>query len=288
MASCSERSVSSSGRAPPGQTRIAAGAEEPPDDADDYVALPTSKLLFRWTAGAVSSQVQQGAKAAVIVSCGSFNPVTVQHLRNLELARYSLREASGCCVLGGFLSPVSGSYKKPCLARAEDRVRLAEAAVVDSDWIAVDRWESAQPSYVRTLHVLASIEEEVNHALRKRAGGSAPPVQVFLLCGADMLSAMNDEKVWDRTLLRSLLSKYEIVCVGRTGVDTSEITREGTVLHEFKAAIHFIQDPFSNDISSTKVREELQHGRPVDYIVPDKVLNLIRAEKLYGVAPSYP
>lgn len=105
-------------------------------------------------------------------------------------------------------------------------MRLAEAAVVDSDWIAVDRWESAQPSYVRTLHVLASIEEEVNHALRKRAGGSAPPVQVFLLCGADMLSAMNDEKVWDRTLLRSLLSKYEIVCVGRTGVDTSEITRE--------------------------------------------------------------
>jgi nicotinamide mononucleotide adenylyltransferase len=159
---------------------------------------------------------------------------------------------------------------------------MAQHAVEESAWVAVDTWEASQPLYVRTVYVLRSIEEEVNHALRGECSFGGAPVRVVLQCGADMLAAMNDPKAWDHKLLHELLSSYEVVCVGRDGVDSAELTKQGTILHGYTKQIHFIEDPFANEVSSSRVRAELASGRPVDYIIPAAVLRYIREEALYG------
>lgn len=49
----------------------------------------------------------------ILISCGSFSPITFQHVRNLEIARnYLERETRQFEVLGGFISPVHDEYQK--------------------------------------------------------------------------------------------------------------------------------------------------------------------------------
>ena len=50
-------------------------------------------------------------KRAVLISCGSFNPPTIMHLRLFELARTHLQKC-GYSVLGGMISPVHDKYKE--------------------------------------------------------------------------------------------------------------------------------------------------------------------------------
>ena len=41
-------------------------------------------------------------------------------------------------------------------------------------------------------------------------------------------------------------------------------------------------EPFTNVVSSSKVREQLSKGRPLSYIVPDPVIDYIRQHRLYS------
>ena len=69
-------------------------------------------------------------------------------------------------VLGGYLSPVGNRYNKPGLAEARHRVEMTRLAAESSEFLMVDAWEAMQPDYVRTLHVLRSVREEINHSMK--------------------------------------------------------------------------------------------------------------------------
>ncbi|TGZ67672.1 hypothetical protein CRM22_004661 [Opisthorchis felineus] len=142
----------------------------------------------------------------ILLSCGSFNPITVMHLRMMELARdkvertwsipptrfqaqrssssgspgqthsehkphswvYSQTLPKRQIVVGGIFSPVSDGYNKRDLAASSVRVELLRLACqFNSDWLAVDPWEALQPNWTRTRLVADCLQARLDQIFVK-------------------------------------------------------------------------------------------------------------------------
>lgn len=101
----------------------------------------------------MTSTTTMNSQKVVLISGGSFSPITFAHLRMFEMARDHLTSLK-FTVLQGILSPVSDFYKKAGLIEAKHRVEMCTLAVSDSDWIICDNWESKQQRYTTTVELL--------------------------------------------------------------------------------------------------------------------------------------
>ena len=73
------------------------------------------------------------APLAVLVSCGSFSPVTYLHLAIFETARnHVMFEHKQLQIVGGILSPVHNGYGKASLIEPEHRVQMVRSAALSS------------------------------------------------------------------------------------------------------------------------------------------------------------
>uniref|UniRef100_A0A673GN39 Nicotinamide/nicotinic acid mononucleotide adenylyltransferase 2 n=1 Tax=Sinocyclocheilus rhinocerous TaxID=307959 RepID=A0A673GN39_9TELE len=71
----------------------------------------------------------------ILLSCGSFNPITRGHIHMFEKARDYLHKTGRFIVIGGIISPVHDSYGKPGLVSSRHRLTMCQLAVQSSDWI---------------------------------------------------------------------------------------------------------------------------------------------------------
>jgi nicotinic acid mononucleotide adenylyltransferase len=121
---------------------------------------------------------------AILILSGSFNPIHVDHIHCLELAR-SHAESHGWTVLAGFLAPSTDSYvRSKCGEDAlsfEDRKTLCETAIDRQPWLSVCSKPELSSNSVRS-RVVAEIQHDAHHLLhgRKLAG--------FEIMGADTLN----------------------------------------------------------------------------------------------------
>jgi len=203
------------------------------------------KLVCHKQAPSTSGQQRGPARRTpvVLVSCGSFNPPTVMHMRMFDVAAHKLKQL-GYDVLGCYISPVSDAYGKPGLAPARERLAMCDIAAATSPHVMVDRWEASRGGYTRTLQVLRHVQEELARSLQAAAGQQqqAPGGQqqqqqvevprVTLLCGADVLESMTRPGVWVQPDV--LLREHGAVVVVREGTDMdallsgSSSTRQGS------------------------------------------------------------
>uniref|UniRef100_A0A6Q2XQ03 Nicotinamide/nicotinic acid mononucleotide adenylyltransferase 2 n=1 Tax=Esox lucius TaxID=8010 RepID=A0A6Q2XQ03_ESOLU len=102
----------------------------------------------------------------ILLSCGSFNPITKGHIHMFEKAREYLHKTGKFIVIGGIISPVHDSYGKPGLVPSRHRLTMCQLAVQSSDWIRVDPWECYQDTWQTTCSVL-----EHHRDLMKRVTG---------------------------------------------------------------------------------------------------------------------
>nr|XP_019968898.1 PREDICTED: nicotinamide/nicotinic acid mononucleotide adenylyltransferase 2-like [Paralichthys olivaceus] len=102
----------------------------------------------------------------ILLSCGSFNPITKGHVHMFEKAREYLHKTGRFIVIGGIISPVHDSYVKPGLVSSKHRLTMCQLAVQSSDWIRVDPWECYQDTWQTTCSVL-----EHHRDLMKRVTG---------------------------------------------------------------------------------------------------------------------
>uniref|UniRef100_A0A3Q2GI12 Nicotinamide-nucleotide adenylyltransferase n=1 Tax=Cyprinodon variegatus TaxID=28743 RepID=A0A3Q2GI12_CYPVA len=102
----------------------------------------------------------------ILLSCGSFNPITKGHIHMFEKAREYLHQTGRFIVIGGIISPVHDSYGKPGLVSSQHRLTMCQLAVQSSDWIRVDPWECYQETWQTTCSVL-----EHHRDLMKRVTG---------------------------------------------------------------------------------------------------------------------
>ncbi|XP_048858919.1 nicotinamide/nicotinic acid mononucleotide adenylyltransferase 1-like [Brienomyrus brachyistius] len=255
----------------------------------------------------------------VLLSCGSFNPVTNMHLRMFELARDHLEDTGRYEVVKGILSPVGDGYKKIGLIEASHRVEMAKLAVESSSWIEVDSWESRQADWQETVKVLRHQQQELlsqepdtdvvgtakpgrkrkrmdaSSATKRRkleepdiapkktvsAASSGEP-RVMLLCGADVLESFGVPGLWKPQHIEEIASTFGLVCITRGGSDAEAFIQGSDLLLPHRSNIHVVQEWVANDVSATRIRHGLRCGHSVRYLLPDPVLGYIQERQLYN------
>jgi nicotinate (nicotinamide) nucleotide adenylyltransferase len=105
--------------------------------------------------------------------------------------------------------------------------------------------------------------------------------QVKFLCGADLLESFAVPDLWDPNDIRNILEKYELLVVSREGSDPEKFIQSSELLKELKDHIHLMTNEIPNDISSTKIRSAVAHGKSIRYLLPDTVMHYIQENKLY-------
>ncbi|XP_023649408.2 nicotinamide/nicotinic acid mononucleotide adenylyltransferase 1 [Paramormyrops kingsleyae] len=252
----------------------------------------------------------------VLLSCGSFNPVTNMHLRMFELARDHLEDTGHYEVVKGIISPVGDGYKKKGLIEACHRVEMAKLAVESSSWIEVDSWEGRQADWQETNKVLRHHWEELLSreqgtdvvgtvkAGRKRKRIDAVSISnkrkhgkmevahkglmhktdgphLMLLCGADVLESFGVPGLWKNEDIEEIVGSYGLVCITRSSFDVDAFIQGSDLLWPHRHNIHVVREWVANDVSATHVRRALRRGHSVRYLLPDPVLSYIQERRLY-------
>lgn len=137
--------------------------------------------------------------------------------------------------------------KAPC-ASFEDRVAMCEALVRELPRCAVSDLERTLPTPSRTFHTL--------DALR----ALFPEAELRLVVGADIARETGRWHRWD-----DVVAMAKPLWLGREGYPRPE-----------GASLDFPK------MSSTDLRARLARGEPVDGCVPNAVLEVMRARRLYG------
>jgi nicotinamide mononucleotide adenylyltransferase len=164
----------------------------------------------------------------VLVSCGSFSPVTNLHLRMFEEAADFCQFETTFEVVGGFFSPVSDAYKKAGLAPARHRIKMTQIAVRNSStWIDVDPWEPLHEDYVPTVEVLDHFDHELNEVLGgiEALDGQKRRIHIALLAGADLIQTMSTPGLWALEDVDRILGHYGAFVLECSGTDISRLTQ---------------------------------------------------------------
>ncbi|KAM4556493.1 LOW QUALITY PROTEIN: nicotinamide/nicotinic acid mononucleotide adenylyltransferase 3-like [Fundulus diaphanus] len=228
----------------------------------------------------------------VLLACGSFNPITNQHMRLFELARDHMQSTGQYKVVGGIVSPVSDGYGKQGLVPAKHRIAMARLALQSSNWVTVDEWESQQPDWTETVvtmryHYGRILKEyEQNRGMhsdssRNFAPPSSPSPQLKLLCGADFLSTFKIPGLWLEDHVEELVKRFGLVCVSRGSLLPERAVHESDTLFRHRENIFLVREWVRNETSATEVRRALRRGLSVKYLIPDSVLEYIHQHNLY-------
>jgi nicotinate-nucleotide adenylyltransferase len=186
---------------------------------------------------------------------GTFDPIHVGHL----VAAVNVRHALGLDRL--LLVVANQPWQKEgsrSITPAEDRFAMVEAAVGDVPGLEASRLEIDRGGVSYTTDTVEAIASE-NVAAR-----------LFTVVGADVADALDS---WERVDVIARLST--LVVVNRPG-STRTARLEGWRVVE-------VEIP-ALEVSSTDLRNRARDGRPLDYLVPDGAVRVIRARDLYAGA----
>ena len=182
---------------------------------------------------------------------GTFDPPHVGHLVTAVNVRHALR--LDVVVLMVANEPWQKAGSRP-ITPAVDRLAMVEAAVAEVKGLVAGRAEvdHGGPSY--TADTLALVADEY------------PGADLFTIMGDDAAAGFLTWHRYDEVALRSTL-----VVVDRPGAPV-ELPQGFDWVH--------VEVPHL-DVSSTDLRTRVVDGRPLDYLVTDSVLDVIRDRGLY-------
>ena len=185
---------------------------------------------------------------------GSFDPVHVAHLIVAEAAA----EALGPGATVTFLPAREQPFKRAAhQATPEQRAAMLDLAVAGNPRLGVERIELSLPTPSYTVRTL--------RALAERGPGRGEGNRFTLLLGADAA--------------RDLASWWEVEALPGLA-DIVVFARPGGAVPKHPLISRVIPVP-SIELSATRIRERVKHGRSIRYLVPDGVRDYIAAHGLY-------
>ncbi|KAH0557890.1 uncharacterized protein LOC123271185 [Cotesia glomerata] len=243
----------------------------------------------------------------ILMSCGSYNPPTNMHLRMFEIARDHLHRMGTHMVVGGVMSPVHDSYAKKDLVVAEHRCAMLKLALQNNDWIRVSTWETRQNCWTRTRASLKHHQNLLNSVLQNSDGSignhidiedlewipenilngqDRTPIQIKLLCGADLLESFGKPGLWADQDIDAIVGEHGLVVITREGSNPNKFIYDSDLLSKYMHNIHIVTEWINNEVSSTKIRRALKRGESIKYLTQDAVIDYIYNWGLYDVVTS--
>lgn len=183
---------------------------------------------------------------------GSFNPVHVGHL---IIANY-MAENTDLDAVWLVVSPHNPHKKRETLAEDADRLYLVQLAIGDNPRLSVSdiEFELEKPSY--TVHTLAYLKEQ------------NPDDEFVLIMGGDNLATLHKWKNYEY-----ILAHHKIYVYRRPQYDLGELAAHPAVS---------LFDVPQMEISSTFIRQLIQHKKSIRYLVPDAVADEIERSGLFS------
>ncbi len=186
---------------------------------------------------------------------GTFDPPHVGHLVTAVNVRYALDLDEVILMVANVPWQKEGTRR---LTPALDRLAMVEAAVAEVAGLVPGRREIDHGGNSYTADTLRSLAEE------------HPGAELFTIVGDDAAAGLRTWTRYDEVVARSRL-----VVVDRPG--------QPVVLPDDVEWIR-VEVP-RLEVSSTDLRARFSDGRPLDYLVTESVLDVIRARSLYREMP---
>jgi nicotinate-nucleotide adenylyltransferase len=185
---------------------------------------------------------------------GTFDPPHVGHLVTAVNVRHALELDVVVLMVANVPWQKEGSR---AITPAVDRLAMVEAAVREVPGLVPGRQEidHGGPSY--TADTLAVMADQY------------PGADFFTIIGDDAAAGLRTWARWEEVVERS-----QVVVVDRPGESV-----------EVDGGIEWIRVEVPRlEVSSTDLRARFTDGRPLDYLVTQPVLDVIRARGLYGAS----
>ena len=145
----------------------------------------------------------------------------------------------------------------------EARLEMVELAMADDERFVASRIEMDRegPSY--TADTLEQLRAD------------APDDELFLILGGDQAAALASWHEPEKVLERATLAVFERMSWGRNAI----IIKIGRMPGAER--VRYLDMPLIQ-VSSSSIRRRVREGVPIRYLVPDKVVEYIATNELYG------
>jgi nicotinate-nucleotide adenylyltransferase len=145
----------------------------------------------------------------------------------------------------------------------EARLEMVELAITDDERFATSRIEIDRegPSY--TLDTLEQLHAE------------SADDELFLILGGDQAAALSSWHEPEQVLERATVAVFERMSWGRNAI----VIKIGRLPGAQR--VRYLDMPLIQ-VSSSAIRRRVREGVPIRYLVPDKVVDYIATNKLYG------
>ena len=182
---------------------------------------------------------------------GSFNPI---HHGHLMVAQAVLNQTD-CQQIWFVISPQNPHKKSSSLLHEFDRMDMVDVAIADQyQFKSCDiEFNLPRPSY--TIDTLVHLSEKY------------PQHEFRLIMGGDNLESFKSWKNFDK-----ILDYFGLIVYPRGEKKQSDLWDHSSV--------QVIQAPFLH-ISATYIRDCIKQERSIKYLLPDKVIALIKQKKFY-------
>ncbi|NPV27186.1 MAG: nicotinate (nicotinamide) nucleotide adenylyltransferase [Firmicutes bacterium] len=191
---------------------------------------------------------------------GSFSPIHMGHLAVGALVK-DFANLDKVAYL-----PVGVHTEKIRLLPKEHRVNMVKLAIEDNPDFDICLYEVERETYSYTYETLKALSTQ------------HPDWELYFIIGSDILPQI--PRKWYQG--KQLLSEFKFLVFGRSS--QSQIARviaRDPQLKNFQHNLIPVPMRFSFNISSTLIREQVQQGRTIRYLVPWKVEEYIYRHNLY-------
>ncbi|MGY1490309.1 nicotinate-nucleotide adenylyltransferase [Methylobacillus pratensis] len=209
---------------------------------------------------------------------GTFDPIHFGHLRMAQ----ELAEALDLAEVR-FIPSATPPHRGQPMTSAKQRAEMVALAIANNPLFKLDTRELEREGYSYTIDTLQSLHEELQDKAR-----------LCLLMGMDAFTGVTSWHRW-----QELLQFAHVIVATRPGavlpsgnpvldafLETHVLSGAQQLPIQAEHGI-LMQAITALDISATKIRESLAHGRTPRYLLPDRVLEFICQHDLYSVAPMY-
>lgn len=189
---------------------------------------------------------------------GTFDPIHVGHLVTAVNVRHAL--ALDCVLLVVANDP----WQKATLpvTPAPHRLAMVEAAVAGVDGIQASSIEIERGGVSYTADTLADLHR------------AHPGAELYVILGSDAAASL---ATWER--IDEVLAAGRLVVVTRPGPDDAGPPPHGD---------HLVVEVPRLEVSSTDLRARFVDGRPLEWLVPEPVVHVIRQRGLYAEGQMSP
>ena len=191
---------------------------------------------------------------------GTFDPIHVGHL----VTAVNVRAALGLDVV--YLVVANEPWQKVggrAVTPAKVRLALVEAAVDDCEGIEVCDLEIRRGGSSYTIDTVRELT------------ATEPEIELSLIVGADVIANLG---TWRE--VRALKRLCRLVIANRPG---SRLAAGSELASQLEGWDYQIIEVPALEVSSTDLRDRAATGRPLDFLVPDGAIRVIRERGLYAL-----